>query len=65
MLLNHLVQCDDGDVNVLHGGLMGQVQVCVNKRWATVCVDGWNSNSASTMCRQLGYNGGKILCSYS
>ena len=53
------MQCDDGDVNVLHGELMGQVQVCINKRWTTVCVDGWNG-SASTMCRQLGYNGGKL-----
>ena len=66
MLLNRLVQCDDGDVNLLHGELMGQVQLCVNKRWATVCDDGWNSHSASTVCRQLGYDSGKLLaCVYS
>ena len=60
------MDCDDGDVKSLHGELMGQVQICVNKRWATVCVDGWSNPFASTVCKQLGYQRGTllVLCRY-
>ena len=37
----------------------GRVEVCINKRWGTVCYDGWSHEDATTVCRQLGYWEGK------
>ena len=53
------MQCDDGDIQLLMGETSGPVEVCVNKRWATVCYDGWSDVDAAVACRQLGYDSGK------
>ena len=53
------MQCDDGDIRLLTGEITGPLDVCVSKRWATVCSDGWSSIDATVACRQLGYAGGK------
>ena len=58
-LMGIAVECDDGEVRLLEAERRGQVEVCMNKRWLTVCGNGWNSVAASAMCRQLGYGNGK------
>ena len=37
----------------------GRVEVCINKKWGTICYDGWSNEDATTVCRQLGYWEGK------
>ena len=56
------MQCDDGDVRILTGIPSGPLEVCVNKRWATLCSNGWSDVDASVACRQLGYDSGKCKC---
>ena len=57
--LNHAVsaQCEDGEIRLVGGSLAneGRVEICINYQWGTVCDDGWESNDATLVCRQLGY----------
>ena len=59
----HTAQCDDGDVRLVMGDTAseGQVQVCISKRWGTICRHGWSSDDAATVCRQLGYSDGRDI----
>ena len=32
----------------------GRLEICVKRHWGTVCNDGFDTNAAAVVCRQLG-----------
>ena len=42
------------------------MEVCINDQWGTVCHDGWGSDDASVVCKQLGYayTGSECKCCF-
>ena len=59
----HAAQCDDGDVRLVQGlsERGGRVEVCINRKWGTICHSGWSTVDAATVCRQLGYSDGREM----
>lgn len=51
--------CSNGSVRVMGGGSAyeGEVQVCLNQDWVSVCDSDWSDNEASVVCQQLGFSG--------
>ena len=49
--------CEDHDVKLVNGSSQneGRVEICNDNQWGTVTDDGWSSNDAEVVCRQLGY----------
>lgn len=56
------VLCNNGDVRLVatNGSTVdvseGRVEICFNETWGTVADDGWSTNDAGVVCRQLGYS---------
>lgn len=50
--------CPEGDVRLLEGSssLEGRVEICKDNVWGSVCHNGWDSNDAKVVCRQLGFS---------
>ena len=50
------VVCEEGDIRLADGPLnsSGRVEFCHDGVWGTVCDDGWTSDEARVVCRQLG-----------
>ena len=51
--------CSNGDVRLVGGGTyQGNVEVCLNGYWISVCSSQqWRQSEANIVCRQLGYTG--------
>uniref|UniRef100_A0A1X7U210 SRCR domain-containing protein n=1 Tax=Amphimedon queenslandica TaxID=400682 RepID=A0A1X7U210_AMPQE len=49
--------CTDGSVRLVGGinELEGNVEICLNKFWGSVCHSGWNTIDANIACKQLGH----------
>ena len=48
--------CTDGDVRLVGGDIMneGNVQICHNNAWGSVCDNDWDSSGSNVVCYQLG-----------
>lgn len=55
--------CPHGSIQLMGGNnpYEGRVEVCINRKWGTVCNRGWRDVDARVACRKLGYNGGGII----
>ncbi len=51
-------RCREGDFQIDGGptDLVGNVEVCVNRTWGTVCAEGWDDIAASILCQQIGHS---------
>ncbi len=51
--------CKNGEVRLVNGPgevkIQGQVEVCLDRRWTTVCDTSWTEEDAQVVCNQLGY----------
>ncbi|XP_035188097.1 macrophage receptor MARCO isoform X2 [Oxyura jamaicensis] len=43
-------------IRIAGGGSRGRVEILHNQSWGTICDDGWDLQSASVVCRMLGYS---------
>ena len=51
--------CTHGDIKLVGGPTeyAGNVEVCVNGVWGTICDSSWTSSDALVVCAQAGYPG--------
>ena len=55
--------CTNGDVRLQNGfnAREGNVEVCVDGFWGTVCSNYWDSREATVVCKQLGFMNSGIV----
>ena len=49
--------CSNGDIRLVGGSTdnEGNVQICYNNAWGSVCDDSWGRTDSNVICRQLGF----------
>ena len=54
--------CNHGEIRLVGGihDYEGNVEICINGIWSTICDSGWSSNDARVACAQAGYPGGGV-----
>ena len=52
-------KCEHGEIRLVGGTeeYEGNVEVCINSVWSTICDSGWSTNDARVACTQAGYPG--------
>ena len=52
------ITCSEGDIRLVGGvdDTKGQVEICHNNEWGTVCDDSWNDIDGIVACHQLGFS---------
>ena len=55
--------CNENDVQLINNMVEneGQVQICFNGFWVSVCIYGWYRTEVSVLCGQLGYSQCRFL----
>ena len=55
-------ECNENDVRLIDGQTFhdGEVEICQDGTWGSVCDDRWDYRDAEVVCRQLGYDGRKL-----
>ena len=53
-----ILGCTEGDIRLLEGPSRreGRVEVCRNNMWGSVCDDGFGTDDARVICRQLDFS---------
>ena len=54
--ITQYINCTNGDVRLVGGDIMneGNVQICYNNAWGSVCDNQWDSSDSNVVCYQLG-----------
>ncbi len=49
-----IIACTDGALRLLNGtNSSGIVLICLDNAYGSICIDRWDNNDASVVCRQL------------
>ena len=60
VLSSHFIvpaKCENGDLRLAGGGnrTEGRVEICVDRKWGSICDDHWGSEEAMVACYKLGF----------
>ena len=49
--------CEEGAIRLVNGVIEheGEIEICINGVWGSICLDGWDDTDAYVVCKQLGY----------